>query len=52
MKRICQCCGEYEIYGNGELTKGLCLNCYNIIQEESRQCMIEVEADYYEGRLQ
>lgn len=48
MNYLCRFCGD-EVYGDGFLTNGLCLNCYYQLQEESRLSDIEAEHDYYEG---
>lgn len=48
-KEICPLCLEDEVYSK-TLTDGLCLNCYNIQQEENRLAYIEARLDYEEGR--
>ena len=49
-KGWCPECGDEEVYSE-VLTKGLCLNCYNRLQEESRLIEIECRHDYEEGCL-
>jgi hypothetical protein len=47
-KGLCPQCHEEEIYSHA-LTKGLCLNCYSINQEEEKRAYIEAENDYWDG---
>lgn len=48
---MCQNCEEEPIYGEGKLTKGLCLNCYNLLQDEEQKSYIEAQHDYEDGKL-
>jgi hypothetical protein len=50
-KGWCKDCQEEEIYSE-TLTKGLCLNCYNKLQNEIYLMEIEYRHDYEEGYLE
>jgi len=48
----CKICQSEEVYGSGNLTNGLCLNCYQDNEREKKLMEIEAEKDYDDEYLE
>lgn len=48
MINMCKNCKE-EVYGSGEATDGLCLNCFVQLQQDIQDIFFDQEIDYIGG---